>query len=363
MNWTSFNPLYNRRLDGRPSNVASSIKVGISRVVARATLKLCLAFAVAFFAIPTRATSARGIASANQTKRYAVSNGAMFDKLSKLVEAPTAVLCPLRLPEPYPFAYTRKVFEFYLASGALSRFNEGLSNLVVGIASKTRLFTRHFLEPSFGAASPAHLQTRAVRLKLSALLFYLSATKRFTFRGGSNVFNPEVYSERTVRFLWRCIFKPALEVDIPFALCTSNKLPALNGLRGAEQMPLIVTDSQRHLQATINGREAKHLVFERKDALVVVNRSGFEAARALALTLTYASNRSDCKVRTQSVPLTNIRVAELLQRELGKVVLCPRYLQYVVTCRCKCIHRAAQAFGLTRSGLNLAAHATEGHKT
>jgi len=229
MNRLRFNPLYNWRLDGRHSYVLGSIKIGVCRVVAQATLKLRLAFAIGLFAMPALATRPGSIGRVNQTKRHAVTNGAVLNKTQELVERPSYVLSPLRLFRPYPLIDAAQVLELYLSGGAFSRFNEVLGNLVVPVSPKTGLSTRDFFQPAFSRAGAALLQARAVVKELLALRFNLCARKRLAIGGGRYLSEAKVNAERTCRLGGRFISKLALQMNVPTSgLLSSDELPALD---------------------------------------------------------------------------------------------------------------------------------------
>ncbi|CAN5857171.1 hypothetical protein BH24DEI2_BH24DEI2_18340 [soil metagenome] len=257
------NSLYNRRLDGRPSDVLCGVDIGMFAMPARFAMKFSLGFSVAFLAVSAYRTGTRRIASLDQTKQHAITNGAVFDEHSKLIETPTTMLRPLRLFEPYPVTNARKVFELKLTSGALSRFNEVLCNSVVRVAAKPRFSTCYFFQPTFSALGPALLQRRAVALELLAFRFDLCASKRFAVRGGSKLSHPEVNAERARGFLRWLILKLAVQMDIPLTFLPSDELSALNKLSAVQQVSLIVADTQRHLQAPVDSRQAQYFVFER----------------------------------------------------------------------------------------------------
>jgi hypothetical protein len=362
---------YNRLHDISPSNIASSVKVGISRVAAQATFKLRLALAVGFLAVPARRRGARRVASVNQTKRHAVTNGAILHKFPELVEAPTVVLSPtltlklrtLRLSQPYPVTNATQIFELQFSAGAFSRLDEVLCNLVVGITPKTRFFTRNFLQPTLSRTSAALLQARTVALKLLALVLNLCPRKRFAVGGGGNLSDTKVYAERTRRFLGRFVSKLALQVDVPLALLPSDKLPALNGERGAQEVPLIPADFEWDREPTINGGQGDSFVLDldREDALVIVNGRGLETPCSLALALPDSSYSPHRKVGTKPKLSPDVLIRQLLEVVLVKTLRFPGNSQDVVTRRCKSINRPAQTLGLTRLGYQFATHAQEGH--
>lgn len=359
MDGTTSNPRYNRLHDISPSNVAGGIVVGISRIAAQTALKLRLTFSVGPFAMSTHRTGARRVASVNQTKRHAALDGAVFHKLSQLVEAPTAVLRPLRPSQPYPFADARKVFELQLASSAFGRFNEVLGNLVVGIAAESRLFPRDLLESALGRTGAALLQARTVALVLPAFVLDLSARKGFAVGGSSKLHYAEVNTQSALGFFWRFILKPALQMDVPLALSASDKLTPLNGESGAQKVPLIPADFEGDSQPAIHSRERDGFVgnLDAQDALVVVNRSSLKSTRPLAFALANSGYGPHRKVGAEAKLSPNILVGQLLQGELGEVLPFSGDLQNVVTRRRKPVDRPAQALGLTRLGYQLATHA------
>lgn len=343
------------------SNIARGVVVGVYRVAAQATLKLRLALAVSFLAMPALRIGAGRIASVNQTERYAVTNGAVLNKTSQLEKAPTAVLSPLRPSQPYPVTNPAQILELQFASGAFSRFNEVLCNLVVRVGSETSFFPRYFFQSALSRTRAALLQTRAVVKELLPLLFYLGSAKNFAVGSRSYLGNTKVYAKRAVR-LSRCfVGKLALEMDIPTTFLPSNKLPALNRLGSFKQVSLVVTDGERHFQPPVNRSQAHRLIFKGQDALVVVNRRGLKAACTLPLSLADPSDSPHCQVSRQAELRADVVVGQLLEAELVKAVRLPCYFQNVVTRRCKSVNRAAQALGLTRGGLNFTAHAQEGY--
>jgi hypothetical protein len=313
--------------------------------------------------MPARTTGARGVASVNQAKRYAVTNGTVLYKRSQLVEAPTVVLSPLRLSQPYPVANTRKVFELQFAPGAFSRFNEALRNLVVGIAPETRFSTRNLLQPTPSRAGTAFLQARTVALELLAGLFNVGSRKRFAVGGGGYLRYAEVYAQCARRLRRRFVGKLALQVDVPLALSASDKLSALDREGGAQKVPLIPADFERDSQPPVNRGQRNGFVLDldRKDTLVVVNRGGLEAACALPLALPDSGYGPDRKVGAKAKLRADVLVGQLLEMVLVKALRLPSDSQDVVARRRKSVYCPTQAFGLTWLGYQLAAHAQEGH--
>lgn len=363
MTCVSVNPRNYRLQDISPGDIPCSVYVSMFSMTARLTKKLSLAFAVALVAMSTHRTGTGRVARVNQAKRHAITDAPVCNKLPKLVEAPTMMLCPLRLSKPCPIPNTAQIFKLDFSGCALCRFNEGSSNLVVGVASKTCFSTCYFLESTFSRTCAARLQACSVVLILLAFSFNIRTRKAHAVRGGGDVIHAKVYAQSSVRFLRRLVSKAALQVDIPLAAPPSNELTTLDRLSGSKQVPLVVTNRQRHLEASVNGSQAKHFVFKAKNTLVIIYRRCLKATRALPFALTDPCNSSNSKVGAQVMPLPNIRVAEFLQGKLRKVVFGSRYLKHVITRGRKSINGAAQAFGLTRTRLDFAAHATEGHMT
>lgn len=357
------NPRYNWLHDLSHSDVLGGVVVGVSRVAAQATPKLRLVLSVGLLAMSTRTTRAASVTSVDQAKRYAVTNGAVFDKLPQLEKAPTAVLSPLRLFQPYPVADAREVLELDFASGAFSRFNEVLGNFVVRVGSKAILFSRHFLQSALSRRGAALLQVRTMVKELLPLLFDLSARKGLTVGGRRNLGDAKVNAERTRRLLRRLVGKPALQMDVPLSLLASDKLPALNGEGGTQEVPLIPANFKRDGQSPVYRCQRERFIpdLDAKDALVIVNTGRLKAARSLSLPFPDPSNSPHSQVRRQSKLSTDVAVGQLLEGELVERIRFPRNPQNVVARRRKSVHGPAQAFGLTRLGYQLTAHAQEGH--
>ncbi len=356
-------PRYNRLHDISPSNVASSVVVGISRVAAQATLKLSLALSVGLFAMPALRTGAAGIASVNQTKGHAVANGAVGDELPQLIETPAVVLSPLRLSQPYPVSDARKVFEFQFSTGAFSRFNEVLRNLVVGIASETSLTARELFKVALSRPRAAPLQVGSQLGIALAGRFYKRAAIVVAIRVGRQVFDAEVYTERARRFLRRLVSKLAVQVDVPLALLSPDELPTLDTLSSAQEVPLIPADLERDREPPVNRGQRDNFVldFDAEDALVIVNRGGLEAAGTFPLALADSRYSPDRKVGTQAKLSPYVLVGQLLQGKLREVLLRSSDSQNMVArCR-KSVYRPAQALSLARSGYQFAADAQEAH--
>ena len=118
---------------------------------------------------------------------------------------------------------------------------------------------------------------------------------------------------------------------------------------------MVPTDLERDGQPSIYRAEADGFVLDlnREDALVVVHAGAFEAARAFPFALPDPGDRPYRKVGAQTELSTNVLVGQLLQRELGEVLLRPRHFQNKVARGSKPVNRAAQALRLTREGMSL----------
>jgi hypothetical protein len=321
-----------------------------------------LAFSVGFLAMSAFIACARGIASANQTKHHTVPDGAVLNKTSQLEKAPTAVPSPLRLSQPYPVPDAAQIFELQFSTGAFSRFNEMLCNLVVGVFSKACFSTSYLLQPALSRPRAALLQARAVSQVLLALVLDFYARKRFTIRSSGDIGYTEVNTEQARRLLWCFIGKLALQVDVPFAL-TAHKLAALNTLSSSQKVLLIPAYLHRDGQAPVHSSQRNGFIFnlDAQDALVIVNRRGLETARALAFAFADSGYGPDCKIGAKTKLAPYVLVRQLLQGELRKVPLCPSDSQNVVA-RCReLVNRLAQALRLTQGGYQLTANAQEGH--
>lgn len=146
------------------------------------------------------------------------------------------------------------------------------------------------------------------------------------------------------------------DVGVPFAVLALDQLPALHADGACEEMPLVVADSKRETFTTAHGSEAHALVLhpKRERALVVGHRRAvLEAAGLLAPTLRDTPDGLYRKVRGEAELLSQVVVAQTVQRKPSPLVVLSGYLQGVVAGIGKSRNGLFQRVNLTRGRLNL----------
>jgi len=107
----------------------------------------------------TNRTGARGVSWINQLHDYTGKACLVLDKTPELVKSPRVMLPPLALANRGPVPDALEVLKSNTAMGVFGLCNNPPAEYMVGMASKTCLFTAAFIEKSLGCL-------RAIRLKL-----------------------------------------------------------------------------------------------------------------------------------------------------------------------------------------------------
>ena len=116
---------YDWPVDGGPAcNYASSVDIGVRRVVAQRAPKLVLGFTVLFGCVAAFGALPTGIARVDCDQRYASESGLVRDEQKQLRERPGMQNGTLLLPGLDPIADSLEVFNGYSALGAFSFGND-----------------------------------------------------------------------------------------------------------------------------------------------------------------------------------------------------------------------------------------------
>lgn len=192
------------------------------------------------------------------------------DKLPELMETPVGMFCPLAFANRC-LADTLQIFQGYRGFKCLRLLDNAFTDDVVGVALKSFLFARQFLQMSFGRFRTFHLQCGAEILVALTLCFHLLTTEDLSGGIRSEIDNPKVNAEHLVGFDGGQIFDVASDEQ--------EKLAAMQYKIGftlvmLEHVPLMLTADERQRHAPFESPEID-LLFrdpEAKDPVIVSNR-------------------------------------------------------------------------------------------
>lgn len=354
----------NRLNYGSPSNIPSGIHIGICGVPARQAFEHRLASPVAFLAATTIRAGAARVTRINQIQDYPGSQGFVLNLISQLKKSPVVQFPSHGTPHSLSsFTDARKVLEFDSALSAFGVLYDGLADAMILVAHEAGKFAREFLKTAFRASRALALQTGFVRRPAFPNRFNSRPAVLIPVRVGCQVHDSEIDTQKLAGINRFRIGVRAPDVHVPVSTLTFDQLPTLNARGGSEQVSLVVADVHFSLDATVNGGQRNDFFFKinRENPLVIINAGRFEPAGLVAFAFSNPCQCANGKVRAQSVPFSNQRVAGGLKLEFVPDVFRSRNLQCVVAGSRKLIHGFEKAYRFTRTGLEFAFHAQEGH--
>ena len=140
-------------------NVESGVLVGVCFVSAGQTPKHGLTGAIALVDMSARRALAAGVARIDRDHRDACHCSLIFDKATKLSEAPVVQSSPQRLIDGLsPFADTFEIFNGNRTTGAFCFGNDLTRDVVVDPLLKPALSAAQFPQPTFRGSCTFFLQ-------------------------------------------------------------------------------------------------------------------------------------------------------------------------------------------------------------
>jgi len=274
--------------------------------------------------------------------------GFVLDKRPQLVESPRVLLPPLALANRYPVTDTAEVFQGDTPASAFSLCNNTLADSVVDIRGKTSLFARTLSEKPLGLLRPFGLEL--------ALEFSMSLPKpvdlcprvSLPVRVGDDINDAEVNTKKTVGFVWRRLWRIYHNSKVEDAV-SEDKV----GLPNLTVKPrfLIGTDSGGDNQPAIKRENGDFIEpLPRQDTLVKNHRRMWAKLMLGNLThlvaFRYLSYRTDCHLRRETKPLSQLVVDKPMYVELPESLSLERHVRSVIAGLIKGFHSLNQSFVL-----------------
>lgn len=137
--------------------------------------------------MPANGTGFGSIARVNKLKWNTMQFRFVSHKSSKLIERPIRMSRSLRLSNPCPIADARQIFHSDTAMGAFSLRNYSLTQLMIRVFLKMRLFAAHLFQSAFSTFRSNRLKNGASFLIPLTLILNLFTTEYFTIRISSDI--------------------------------------------------------------------------------------------------------------------------------------------------------------------------------
>ena len=293
--------------------------VGVVGETARLANKIGLASTVGLVLTPALGASARRVSRVDKHHGNSSETCLVRQERSKLKERPPRVHRSLALPDGYPLADMRQVFQRNPSRGVPSLRDDAFRDDVVRVGTKAGLLARETLEVSFRRLGACRLQFGSERLvPLSNFLDYCSCV-RLPVRIEGDVSDPQVYPEPILGLDGRAVRDVDRHEEVELSRAVHEVSLSSNSL---EASPVVVADSAGHDDATVESQQTHAIesLLEGVEPLIVGDGSVFSERRTLGLVslidLADLGNCSHGVLRGKSKQISQIAVVELLQTNL-----------------------------------------------
>lgn len=195
-------------------NIQCRVDVGVGLVATRSTVKLRLALAVGFLAMPTFVTGSGRVTWINSNHGDTEQSSLVLNELAKLGESPSAHLGSLHFAEPSPFTDAAEFFDGDTASGVFGKINEFLADNVIRVRAESGFFVADSFHgaatvlSSSAFVSVGHLPTEASANAMVFLpnIFNVTSGNRLPVAGGNDFGNAHIDADKFLdgdrRILW-----------------------------------------------------------------------------------------------------------------------------------------------------------------
>ncbi len=332
-------------------DIESSIHISKARMTTQHTTESCLSGPAALVAAAADAAGSAGVAWINQEYRHAPKRCFIADKLPQLPEGPIALPCALRLPNRYPKANMRQLFQRHSPRGAFGFRNKSFADNVVCMRLKAVLPAAEGLQSPLGASCANRLKRGAASSVPLAAVFNRCAAERFAIAIRGKVDDAKIDTQNAINLI-RCRFvnntdrkqvPPALSVDqIAFTL------PRL------QQEHLALTGNKWNGLATIDCPDRSGLFLRPKgENAIIVGNAAVLGVAVLCLAIQFVAISNFSKApnnqlsRQARVSLDTV-VDHLLKIVLAKGLRLPRHAADLVTRGIRLFKGATQRIRLFR---------------
>lgn len=229
---------------------------------------------VALINTTTYGAGARRVARVNRDNCYACKCRLVLYKLTKLVESPVSVSCPLLAPNRYPIADALEVFKSDPAIGVLRGLHDTLTDAVVCVSLVALLLAADLAELALCRPRALALEIAAAVRDLPALVFNLLTAVLLSIAVCREVNDAEVNAEILLNVLR--LRRLDLAGDEQVELAADVAQVGLASL-AFQKLTLAVAAQVAHTLATFQRPDADRLFasLEAQDAAVVGERAAW----------------------------------------------------------------------------------------
>ncbi len=341
---------------GPASNITRRDVVCCARESAAYTEEGSLSFATAFIHTTAYRTGPGGITGVNFDYGDTNSLSLVRDKALKLIKRPAVQCSSLRLSNRHPITNAVKVFQGNRALCVLSLFDNAFADHVVGVASKTTLFTRQFFELAFSRFGLFLLEFTSQASMPMPDIIDVAAGEGFAIRIGGDVDDSQINAKRACHIYGSGIIYIAGRQQIEVTLKQNEvAFPLLV----FEQFPLTLTAGKRRFDPAFKSPDGNGRVDQvvTEQAGIVGNTAGYlKGAPGFLVQFVSVGNLGDTAhnhLSGQIETLPNVIVNSLLELVLAKRLMLPGVITDIITCLVSPFKRLLQEVKLLLSWLEL----------
>jgi hypothetical protein len=279
------------------------------------------------------------------------------------VEGPSLMAMPLCLAGLGALSNVGKILE-YEHSPWFQRVNQTTGGNVEVVANTTPLLTRQASQGLASTPSALRLQRLAQLGEVTSFSLEPRSEERKPVRGSNHGVMVEINPH--CRAAGRWWLNRLLQDDVnivALALAVVGKRRGL-GFSPLEQAFLVATNSQRQMQASLDGSNADAPIFLSKgeDVLIVSDRLRLKVPRLSAPSLSrldsirHAADSLTSKIGRQAESFTNLVVNQFVQAVAASYVALKCYVKSVIASTCERFSRLTQSLGLFGTDFQFALH-------
>ena len=176
---------------------------------------------------------------------------------------------PAIKPKVKPFAFPVLAYSFKVLhnnSSSSTIINNLLADIVVNPSLETSLSSRDFLEQSLGASSAFGLKFSPQMLESEHVLFNLITTKKLPIAGYSDMVNPNINSNNSIRISWCFKVSGKCNMQKHPIFSVKNKQSSLR--RPVKIFPVVIRDIYRYIYSSFYGCKPYFIKAESESSLV-----------------------------------------------------------------------------------------------
>lgn len=248
--------------------------------------------------LSTFGTDLGSVVRSNLNKFNSLSFCFILDKTLQLEETPIAnpiVHSPSEISSSNPF----EIFHYNLISIELG--NDCLADVVIDSSHKPSLFSRQLFKKPSGTSSAFALKFTSQEFEFPFNLFDLRGMEKLSVRSDSEIINPQVHTESSVRTRTDGAFLGECKQEETFAFGINSQKAFIN--LPTKIILEIIRDDKGNFNSSFESRNAQKIILERKTSWRVIS-NGTEFNNRFSLGFldhpTGLFNAGNSKLRRQS---------------------------------------------------------------